>query len=253
MSRHQRAVLHLAVGSDVGLRRERNEDSVYVSPRLLAVADGMGGHAHGEVASAIAVAALAELDRDLPADGDPRGGLLAAVAAIAGTLDEQVRQDEDFAGMGTTLTALLRQGDRFIGAHIGDSRAYLLRSGTLRQLTTDHTWVRSLVAEGRLTEAQIATHPRRSMLMRALQGGGTAQPDIFEWRIRQGDRYLLCSDGLTDYVPTAAVHEVLRAEQDPELAVRGLIDLAVGSGGQDNVTCVVADVGRRARRGWPRR
>lgn len=245
-----------AVATDVGHRRERNEDSAYASARLLAVADGMGGHAHGEVASALVVRALAELDARLPANPSPdavRAALTGTIVAVPDRFAELAARDEDLAGMGSTLTALWLAGDRFVLAHIGDSRAYQLRDGELSQLTSDHTFVRSLVEDGRLTEAEAATHPRRALLLRALQHGNPPQPDLHDVPISAGDRYLLCSDGLTDFVAVAEIHEVLRTVADPAAAAARLVDLANAAGGQDNVTCLVADTAiapTPTRPGW---
>ncbi|PRX48473.1 protein phosphatase [Prauserella shujinwangii] len=238
--------LRYAAGSDTGRRRSGNEDSVFTSPRLLAVADGMGGHAHGEVASELAMAAIADLDRrvaDLdPAELEPETALRQAVADAAGRLDEQVAGDADLAGMGTTLTALLWDGTRFTLAHIGDSRGYLLRDGELSRLTKDHTVVQSLVDEGSLAPELAAGHPHRSVLTRALLAESPAEPDVAALDVRPGDRYLLCSDGLTDAVDDEDIQDVLATVTEPAQAVRTLIDLANDNGGPDNITCVVADV-----------
>ncbi len=160
--------LRYAVRSDVGLLREGNEDSAYAGPRLLAIADGMGGHAAGEVASAVAISALAGLDHPIP-DGDLLDPLAAAVAAANTTLHEMSVADPAVEGMGTTLTAMLWQDAYVALCHIGDSRAYLLRDGDFYQITRDHTLVQSLVDDGRLTPEAAATHPQRSLLMRALR------------------------------------------------------------------------------------
>ncbi|CAJ64670.1 MULTISPECIES: MerR family transcriptional regulator [Frankia] len=144
--------------------------------------------------------------------------------------------------VGTTLTALLWTGSALALVHIGDSRAYLLRGGELRQITHDHTFVRSMVEDGRLRPEEAATHPQRLLLLRALDGGAATFPDIGLREVRRGDRYLLCSDGLSGAVPAAELHRVLVTTTEPEQAVRALVALANGSGGADNVTCVVADV-----------
>ncbi|HEX4724899.1 MAG TPA: protein phosphatase 2C domain-containing protein, partial [Pseudonocardiaceae bacterium] len=183
--------LRYAIGSDAGIRPV-NQDSVHASPHLLAVADGMGGHAHGEVASAVVIGVLAHLR---PAE--PLPTLAAAVDTVQRRLTDLAAADPDLAGMGSTLTALLWTGTEFGLAHIGDSRGYLLRDDTLRQLTRDHTLVQSLVDDGRISPAEAESHPRRSMLMRALQTGGAATPDLSTVDAVLGDRYLLCSDGVT--------------------------------------------------------
>ena len=169
--------LRYAIRSDVGLLREGNEDSAYAGPHLLAIADGMGGHAAGEVASSVAISALTGLDNEVPED-HLLGALAAAVATASSTLHEMSVEDPSLEGMGTTLTALLWSGTTIAICHIGDSRAYLLRDGDFRQITRDHTLVQSLVDDGRLSPAQAATHPQRSLVMRALQSGTEAEPDL---------------------------------------------------------------------------
>jgi serine/threonine protein phosphatase PrpC len=234
--------LHYALRSDVGLLREGNEDSAYAGPRLLAIADGMGGHAAGEVASAVAIAAIAPLDRQNLTDSEEMlNALAAAVAAARNTLHEMSVSDPAVEGMGTTLTALLWAGAKVAVCHIGDSRAYLLRDGDLYQITRDHTLIQSLVDEGRLSPAAAANHPQRSLIMRALQGSTDADPDLAMHDALLGDRYLLCSDGLTDVVGDESVHEVLSGIPDASQAVNQLIALAIRNGGPDNITCIVAD------------
>lgn len=234
--------LRYAVASDVGQRREANEDSVYASPRLLAVADGMGGHVAGEVASSAAAAAIADLDKRLTADADPLEELFGAVRDAVARLTSLAEDDPALRGMGTTLTTLHWDGSRFAVAHVGDSRAYLLREGELEQITRDHTVVQELVDQGRITPEVAASHPSRSVLTRALQSGGEADPDLFVLEVRPADRYLICSDGLSDVVPSDAIREVLAGEADPEQAAQRLIELANAGGGPDNITCVIADV-----------
>ncbi|HUB43280.1 MAG TPA: protein phosphatase 2C domain-containing protein [Streptosporangiaceae bacterium] len=235
--------LHYALRSDVGLLREGNEDSAYAGPQLLAIADGMGGHAAGEVASAVAISAIAPLDRQgLTRSDDMLDALAAAVAAARNTLHDMSVADPAVEGMGTTLTALLWAGAQVAVCHIGDSRAYLLRTGDLYQITRDHTLIQSLVDEGRLSPAAAANHPQRSLIIRALQGSTDADPDLAMHDALLGDRYLLCSDGLTDVVSDEAVHHVLSTVADADQAVDQLIELAIRNGGPDNITCIVADV-----------
>jgi PPM family protein phosphatase len=233
--------LRYAVRSDVGLLREGNEDSAYAGPRLLVIADGMGGHAAGEVASAVAIAALAGLDHPMP-DADLLDPLADAVAAANTTLHEMSAADPAVEGMGTTLTAMLWQDARVALCHIGDSRAYLLRDGDFSQITRDHTLVQSLVDDGRLTPEAAATHPQRSLLLRALDGRTEAEPDLSIREVRLGDRYMLCSDGLSDVVTEQTLHKTLVTFTDPDEAVIQLVGLAIHSGGPDNITCIVADV-----------
>jgi PPM family protein phosphatase len=233
--------LRYAIRSDVGLLREGNEDSAYAGPYLLAIADGMGGHVAGEVASSVTISALTGLDNELPAD-HLLDALAAAVATASGTLHKMSVEDPSLEGMGTTLTALLWSGTTIAICHIGDSRAYLLRDGEFRQITRDHTLVQSLVDDGRLSPAQAATHPQRSLVMRALQSGTEAEPDLSTIEAAAGDRYLLCSDGLSDVVSEETLRETLIRCTDRDQAVGQLIELAIRGGGPDNITCIVADV-----------
>ncbi len=233
--------LRYAVRSDVGLLREGNEDSAYAGPRLLAVADGMGGHAAGEVASAVAISALADLDEDLPAN-DLQLVLAEAVTRANRTLHDMVVADPSIGGMGTTLTAMLWSGNKVALCHIGDSRAYVLSGGEFRQITHDHTLVQSLVDDGRISPDEAATHPQRSLLLRALDGTSEAEPDLSVYEAEVGDRYLLCSDGLSSVVSEDTLHRILATVSDPEDAVLQLVELAIKGGGPDNITCIVADV-----------
>jgi len=233
--------LRYAVRSDVGLLREGNEDSAYAGPRLLAVADGMGGHAAGEVASAVAIATLADLDDDMPAS-ELQIALSTAVAHANQILHDMVSADPSIGGMGTTLTAMLWSGSKVALCHIGDSRAYLLSGDEFRQITHDHTLVQSLVDDGRISPDEAATHPQRSLLLRALDGTSEAEPDLSIREARLGDRYLLCSDGLSGVVSEETLHRTLAAVAEPEDAVLQLVELAIRGGGPDNITCIVADV-----------
>jgi serine/threonine protein phosphatase PrpC len=233
--------LRYAVRSDVGLLREGNEDSAYAGPHLLAVADGMGGHAAGEVASAATITTMAALDRDR-VGGDLAGRLADAVASANMRLQELIIADPATEGMGTTLTAILWSEGHAALCHIGDSRAYLLRDGQFYQITHDHTLVQSLVDEGKITEEDIATHPHRSLLLRALDGRTVAEPDLSVHETMPGDRYLLCSDGLSGVVTEQTLHQTLRSAWDPDKAAMQLIELAIKGGGPDNITCIVADV-----------
>lgn len=232
-------VLRYAARSDRGLVRANNEDSVYAGARLLALADGMGGHAAGEVASQLMIAALAHLDDDEPGD-DLLGKLDRAVREGNAAIADQVEEEPELDGMGTTLTTILFAGRKLGLAHIGDSRAYMLRGGELTQITRDDTFVQSLVDEGRITPEQAHTHPQRSLIMRALTGN-EIEPTLVVREARAGDRYLLCSDGLSDVVSDETIANTLREGSTDESADR-LIELALRSGGPDNVTVVVADV-----------
>ncbi|MDV3123353.1 protein phosphatase 2C domain-containing protein [Mycobacterium sp. 21AC1] len=232
-------VLRYAARSDRGLVRSNNEDSVYAGARLLALADGMGGHAAGEVASQLVIAALAHLDDDEPG-GDLLSKLDAAVAEGNSAIAAHVEADPELDGMGTTLTAILFAGNRLGLVHIGDSRGYLLRDGELNQITKDDTFVQTLVDEGRITAEEAHSHPQRSLIMRALTGH-EVEPTLIMREAKAGDRYLLCSDGLSDPVSHETIHEALQLEDVAESADR-LIELALRGGGPDNVTVVVADV-----------
>jgi protein phosphatase len=232
--------IRYAALSDKGLIRESNQDTAYAGPRLLAIADGCGSQ--GAPASAAAVDALKHLETD----SIPAGNLLNVLEDVI----EQAKQAvHDVAGTGsspkdtgTTLTAMLWTGSQLALVHIGDSRVYLLRDGELFQITHDHTMVQSMVDEGRLSPEEAASHPQRSLLVRALGPGADTTPDMRLHDALREDRYLLCSDGLSTVVPTEDIHRVLSEISEPQRAVRELIALANSSGGPDNVSCVVADV-----------
>lgn len=233
-------VLRYIARSDRGLVRSNNEDSFYAGPRLLALADGMGGHAAGEVASQLVIQALRGLD-----DDEPGGDLLAALDRATRTGNQaiatQVERSPELDGMGTTLTAILFAGSRIGLLHIGDSRGYLYRDGHLTQITRDDTFVQTLVDEGRITLEQAHSHPQRSLIMRALTGT-EVEPTLTMREARAGDRYLLCSDGLSDVVSEETIAETLGSISDPKECADRLIELALRGGGPDNVTVVLADV-----------
>jgi protein phosphatase len=233
--------LRFAAGSHKGMIREGNEDSGYAGPRLLAIADGMGGQAAGEVASSEVISTIVTLDDDIPGS-DILTSLGTAVQRANDQLLRMVQEDPQLEGMGTTLTALLWTGQRLGLVHVGDSRAYLLRDGVLTQITQDHTWVQRLVDEGRITEEEATTHPQRSLLMRALGSGERVEPDLSIREVRVGDRYLICSDGLSGVVSHQTLEETLAGYQAPHETVQELIQLALRGGGPDNITCIVADV-----------
>lgn len=232
-------VLRYAARSDRGLVRANNEDSVYAGARLLALADGMGGHAAGEVASQLVIAALAHLDDDEPG-GDLLSKLDVAVKDGNSAIAAHVETDPELEGMGTTLTAILFAGNKLGLVHIGDSRGYLLRDAELSQITKDDTFVQTLVDEGRITAEEAHSHPQRSLIMRALTGH-EVEPTLTMREARAGDRYLLCSDGLSDPVSHDTILDALTIADVAESADR-LIELALRGGGPDNVTVVVADV-----------
>jgi serine/threonine protein phosphatase PrpC len=232
-------------GSDVGLARSGNEDSYLCGRTVFAVADGLGGHQGGEVASATAVAPLAALDGHPFADpAEAAEALAGAVREANAAIIDRAAGDPALWGMGTTVTAATVAGDRFLQlAHVGDSRAYLLRDGALGQLTSDHTVVGELVRRGRLTPEQAAIHPERSILTRAVGLDPRIlvdTPDPLE--LRPGDQVLLCSDGLTEAVDDEQIAELLAAEGDGDDACRALIDAANAAGGPDNITVVVVRI-----------
>jgi serine/threonine protein phosphatase PrpC len=233
--------LRFAAGSHKGMIREGNEDSGYAGPRLLAIADGMGGQAAGEVASSEVISTIVALDDDVPGS-DILTSLGTAVQRANDQLRMMVEEDPQLEGMGTTLTALLWTGQRLGLVHVGDSRAYLLRDGVLTQITQDHTWVQRLVDEGRITEEEATTHPQRSLLMRALGSGDHVEPDLSIREVRAGDRYLICSDGLSGVVSHQTMEDTLASYQGPQETVQELIQLALRGGGPDNITVIIADV-----------
>jgi protein phosphatase len=226
--------------TDTGLRRTSNQDSGYASSRLIAIADGMGGAAAGDLASAETMNIIRQLDRELD-DVDPLTALGEAVRNANRHLGELVAADPAVEGMGTTLEAMLWDGQQFSTAHIGDSRAYRLRDGTLTQLSSDHTFVQSLVDEGKLTPDEARGHPHRSLLLRVLLGRDDNEPDLDHVDGQLGDRYLLCSDGLTDMVDDAGIATALAAETI-DMAATELVRLALEGGGFDNVTVVIGEL-----------
>jgi PPM family protein phosphatase len=232
--------LRNAARSDRGLIRGVNQDSVYAGPRLLAVADGMGGMAAGDVASNIVIEALAPLDEDVPGNA-PVDVLRLAVDTANQQIRDTVEANPAMEGMGTTLTGLLFGGSKFGMVHIGDSRAYLLRDGGFTQITRDDTYVQLLVDEGRITAEEANTHPQKSLLMRALDGRD-ADPDYSVREAVAGDRYLICSDGLSGVVSDETIAATLKEYSDPNQCAERLIQLALRGGGPDNITVIVADV-----------
>jgi serine/threonine protein phosphatase PrpC len=238
-----------AAVSDLGLVRSNNEDAVYAGRRLVAVADGIGGAPAGELASELVIQALAELDRG-PEPQSPLAALGAAVAEANREIGESTAGDLTRQGMGTTVTALLLAGDRLALLHVGDSRGYLLRSGTLSRLTRDDTFVQALVDSGMITAADARAHPQRSIITQAVQGG-EFEPTGAVLTALAGDRYLLCSDGLSDYVDDEVIGATLGRYTDPQECARQLVELALRAGAPDNVTVVVCDVVPAAVGGGP--
>ena len=243
--------IRYAAASDTGRERDRNQDAAYAGARLLAVADGMGPG--GDLASEAVIDALRPLE-SMESPGDLLNALSDAVSAATASLRERTESDPEFEGSGSTLTAMLLSGSQLALVHIGDTRAYLLRDGGLFQITHDHSVVQSMIDAGRLTPEEASSHPQRSLLLRALAAAAdpayspdAGTPDLSLHDAHAGDRYLLCSDGLTAVVPVAAIRQTLSEPgAEPADVVRRLIELANEAGGPDNIACVVADVTQAA-------
>ena len=235
--------LRYAARSDIGLgTKTRNEDSAYASSDLLVLADGMGGHAAGDVASSLVLGELVQLDGENHGADDVLDQLGAAVRSANLFLQNSMSDSPELDGMGTTLIAMLFTGNKLALANIGDSRAYLLRDGTLTQITRDHSYVQSLLDEGRITPAEAEHHPQRSLVTRVLTGRADDVPDLSLRVARPGDRYLLCSDGLSDFVAADIIEEIVSGKGAPGEIADRLIQVALKASARDNVTCVVADV-----------
>jgi protein phosphatase len=232
--------LKYAAHSEIGLIRKNNQDSGYASPHLLVVADGMGGAAAGDLASAVAIDAIRKIES--PTEGKQMLEVLADAIDAANTkIAELVEADVSLDGMGTTLTGVMFDGAELGLAHIGDSRGYLYRDGELERLTHDHTWVQSLVDEGKISESEAALHPHRSLLLKVLNGQSTNDPDLTIVPVRAGDRLLLCSDGVCGLIDDDMIETALHL---PVLndAVKRLVVESLHEGGIDNITVIVADV-----------
>ncbi|MFY1632668.1 PP2C family protein-serine/threonine phosphatase [Solwaraspora sp. WMMB335] len=234
--------LRSAAVTDRGLIRSGNQDSVHAGDWLIAVADGMGGMAAGDLASKIAIETIAPLDVAV-ADDQLVPRLQEAVDAASARIRAAVDDDPAREGMGTTLTALLFAGSgaAIALAHVGDSRAYLLRGGSLEQVTRDDTFVQLLVDEGVITQEQAASHPRRAVITQALQGDDV-NPAYRVLEPQTGDRWLICSDGLSNVVRAESIAEVLATYADPLAGAQRLVDLAIRAGGPDNITVVIGDI-----------
>ena len=231
-----------AARSDVGMVRSENQDSGYAGPRLLAMADGMGGHAGGDIASSVVIGALADLDDEALGSAEASKALLQRITSANDELAEMVKSDPSLHGMGTTLIAILRSNNKLVLAHIGDSRAFMLRGDTFSQITKDHSFVQSLVDEGRITADEAIGHPQRSLVTRVLTGQVDDEPDMTVREARMGDRYLIASDGLTDYVAGDTIADIVTAGEAPGPTADRLVDLALKAGAPDNVTIVIGDV-----------
>ncbi len=237
--------------SDTGKVREINEDAVLESGNLYAVADGMGGHRAGEIASSLALSAIQQYVEDsiglLPGDKLIEKAVQSANAII----HNKSKSDESFRSMGTTLTALYREGNTAFIAHVGDSRAYLLRKGKLRRLTTDHSLVQKLIDEGDITEEEARKHPQRNIILRALGIEPRVEVEIISINIEPGDKFLLATDGLTALVGDEEIEEIISREQEPEKAARSLVNEALARGGTDNVSVVLVEFGASEGRVFP--
>ncbi len=233
--------------SVLGLVRSSNEDSAFVSGRLIAVADGMGGHVGGEIASRVAIKtlqSLAPLLTDSTIDTDSTEDLLLnSLYTIDVEIGNYAHEAIEMRGMGTTLTTLLVRNDRIALLHVGDSRCYRLRANTLEQLSNDHTVIQELLSQGAITPAQAVDHPQRSILTQALMGDGEIAPLLQLFEAKENDRYLLCSDGLSGVLTTDEIKSLMM-ESDKEIATRSLIDAAYIQGAPDNITILLADLTR---------
>lgn len=230
----------LSFGSrtDVGHVRDHNEDSLIVVPPLFAVADGMGGHEAGEVASELTIKTLSELAPDHPDAQALERAVEAANLNVLRAPSDGIGRE----GMGTTLTAAMIEGERLLIAQVGDSRAYLLHQGELQQLTRDHSLMMDLIEAGQITPEQARVHPNRSVITRAIGSDPNMKPDIYELNISSGDRLLLCSDGLSTMLEDDEIQSIMRHTPYPQQCASNLVDAALQAGGYDNVTVVVVDV-----------
>ncbi len=236
--------LDFAAISDVGRVRKDNQDSGYAGPHLIAVCDGVGGAARGDIASSTAIAQLRKLEDNPPGEGTTETDLLGlasnALHRAHDRIAELVDQDPALDGTSTTATIALFDGDRVAMGHVGDSRAYLFRGGELRQVTKDHTFVQTLIDEGRITEAEARVHPHKNLILRAIDGIHDLEPDLFILELQLGDRLLLCSDG-TGVLENGRLADILSSGSADYAAVE-LVRASLEGGSSDNVTCLVADV-----------
>lgn len=235
----EKLFLQFSAYSDVGRIRKDNQDSGYAGPWLLTVCDGVGGAVRGDLASATAVQVLRKLDNAPSEDllGQVAGAMHRANDRIAEIIDE----DPALNGTSTTASVLLFDGAKVAVGHLGDSRAYLLRDGELRQLTHDHTFVQSLIDEGRITEEQSRTHPHRNLILKAVDGIRHEEPDLFELTVQVGDRLFVCSDGASGFLTDDRMADILRTGT-PDFAAVELVRASLEAGSSDNVTCIVAEV-----------
>ena len=233
--------------TDVGRRREVNEDSFLVHEPLVVVADGMGGHVAGDIASSTAIETIKE--KAASARAEDLNTLAALVLGANTRIWEKAESDSSLRGMGTTCTLLLLDASKAHFAHVGDSRAYLLRQSKLNQITEDHTLVGRMVKEGRLSAQDAERHPQRSIVTRALGVDSEVEVDLMTVDVAEGDRILICSDGLSSMVDFDGIEAILKRESDPQAAAERLVDAANEAGGEDNITVVIVDIGDPDSRG----
>ena len=235
--------LRYAAISDVGRVRKDNQDSGYVGPWMLAVCDGVGGAARGDLASATAIGQLRKLDArpHSSASDDMKSQVAGALHRANDRIAELVDDDPTLSGTSTTATMALFDGEKLTFGHVGDSRAYLFRDGEIRQVTKDHTFVQSLIDEGRITEEESRTHPHRNLILKAIDGVHDIDADLFDLEIQQGDRLLFCSDGASGVLDDGRLADVL-SMGTPDYAAVELVRASLEAGTTDNVTCVVADI-----------
>lgn len=229
--------------SDVGLHRTENEDSAWAGPSVIAVADGLGGHAGGEIASSLAIKKISELEKLSLNERNAETTVVETFLDINSTLASTMKRSAELRGMGTTLTALLLGKERTYLAHLGDSRAYLIRSGTISQLTKDHTVVQELLDQGRISPDEIDGHPQRSFVTKALMGSDQHErPDFVEVDVQEGDLFLLCSDGLAGIIEEKRILKTLETHGATQASIEELKKLAYKKGAPDNVTIIVAAI-----------
>jgi len=231
--------------TDLGLQREGNEDAALVSASIIAVADGMGGHAGGEVAASIAIKALADLIpvfNDKNIDDDSKEDLLLNLPfEIDQQISERSKAEPELSGMGTTLTALYLADKAVQLLHIGDSRCYAISNGKLKQLSYDHTVMQELIDQGRLTQDEVANHPQRSLLTQALMGDSGIDPILLVHEVNVGDQFLLCSDGLTSFISDLEISKLIKKYEGDELLGQ-LLEATKAKGAPDNVTILIAEI-----------
>jgi protein phosphatase len=232
------AITSFGSRTDVGCVRDHNEDSLIVRPPLFVVADGMGGHAAGEVASEIAVNVIGQCAPDFP-DAEELG---RAVEEANRAIIDAALSGKGRAGMGTTCTAAMLEGTHLVLAQVGDSRAYLLQDGKLQQLTRDHSLMESMIEAGQITPEEARVHPKRSVITRALGNDPATRPDLYEVDVKSGDRLLLCSDGLTSMLLDSEIESILNRIPDPQRCAAQLVNESIAAGGFDNITVIVVDV-----------